>query len=483
MVDALIGLAGIAVGGVFFGFYFKSKQREFENLLSQRQGELDITRSDLKKKEESLYQRELENVALQERLKLVTRYEKDLFDSHIKIEQLNSEITEFKEREASLLAKMVERERAAEEKLQILEKAREELTRQFAQVSQNALEKNNQIFLDLAKEKLDGQRDQAKQELNQQQKFIGETVKHLHDSLEKLDHHTREIEEKRAHAYSSLSEQVKGLLDTQHRLQLETRNLVTALRAPSQRGRWGEIQLKRVVEMAGMLEYCDFEQQVSVETQDGRLRPDLVVKLPNSKSIVVDSKVALEAFLDASQTQDDDVKQLKLVAHAQHVRRHITQLSSKSYWQQFDHSPEFVVMFLPGEPMFSAALEQDPQLIEFGAEQRVLIATPMTLIALLRAVSYGWRQERIAESAHEISKMAQDLYGRFGTMADHFVKLGGNLDRSVKAYNDAVGSMERMVLPQIRKLKEKGIGVTAELPVLEPIDRASRELQAPELSA
>lgn len=478
-----MGLAGALLGSICTWIFYRTKQRHLETLLKQSQQEGNLARETLKQTEENLHQQELLNATLEERLKLVDRYEKELSDSKLKIDVLQLEITQFREKEASLLSKIAERERAAEEKLQILENAREELTKQFSHISQIALEKNNQIFLDLAKEKLEVQNQQAKSELSQHQQRMDHNIKHLYEILEKLEQHNRSLEEKRTHAYSSLSEQIKNLVETQHRLQLETRNLVTALRAPSQRGRWGEIQLKRVVEMSGMLEYCDFEQQVSRDTEEGRLRPDLIVKLPNSKSIVVDSKVALEAYLDAVHSQDEETKKLKLSAHAQHVRRHITQLSSKSYWQQFDHTPEFVVMFLPGEPMFSAALEADPQLIEFGAEHRVLIATPITLIALLRAVAYGWRQEKIAESAQEISKMAQDLYARVNTTAEHFIKLGSNLDRSVKTYNEAIGSLERMVLPQIRKLREKGIGTQTEIPILEPIERVTREPQALELKA
>lgn len=389
----------------------------------------------------------------------------------------SKELGETKQELAILKAGFEEKEKGFLEKLVLLEQAKEQLVQQFAQLSQSALEQNNRLFLDLAQQRLEVQQEQVKSELGKTQKQVLDTFETLKTTIGKLEGQSRDIELKRVEAYAGMVEQVKGLMETQVNLQRETRNLTTALKMPSQRGRWGEIQLKRVVEMAGMLEYCDFREQISVNGEDGRLRPDLVIQLPNAKQIVIDSKVALDAYLDVVQTDDEGIRKKRLIDHAQHVRTHIRQLSAKSYWQQFESTPEFVVMFLPGEPIFSAALEQDPQLIEFGSENRVLIATPITLIALLRAVSYGWRQERIAENAQQISVMARDLYTRIYTFTEHFVKVGSQLDRSVKSYNEAVGSMERMVIPQIRKLKDQGVHVPQELPDLDPIERMSREMQ------
>jgi DNA recombination protein RmuC len=376
-----------------------------------------------------------------------------------------------------------ERERGATaEKLALLEEARDAFALTMKGLAADALATSNQSFLELAKAQLEQLQQKTTQDLDQRKQAIEHLVTPIRESLHKVDGKLQELEVARTRAYSELSVQVRQLVDTHKELRSETGNLVSALRdRPNVRGRWGEIQLRRVVEMAGMVEHCDFEVQHHLATEDGRLRPDLVVKLPGGKNVVVDAKVAGQAYLESLSCTDEDARHAKLREHARQVRDHVAKLSAKSYWSQFEQTPEFVVLFIPGEPFLSAALEQDPSLIEDGVGQQVIIATPTTLIALLRAVAYGWRQETIADSARAISDLGRELYTRLGTLTDHFAKVGRGLDTAVRSYNEAVGSLETRVLPSARKFKEHGITPAAELAPVNVVERGVRPVTAPEL--
>src|SRR5437763_4791589 len=385
-----------------------------------------------------------------------------------------------REDNARLLANLEGERRAAQERTESFKRVTEELAEKFKALSRDALKDNNQEFLNLARATLEKFQVSAKGELDQRQQAIDQLVKPLKDSLEKVDGKIGELEKARAGAYAELREQVRMLATSQLQLQAETGNLVKALRTPHIRGRWGEIQLRRVVELAGMLQYCDFTEQETVATEDGRIRPDVIVRLPGNRTIVVDAKVPFEAFYESISATDDAVRLGRLKEHARLVRAHIVALSRKSYWESVQPTPEFVLLFLPGENFYSAALEQDPKLIEDGINQRVIIATPTTLIALLKAISYGWQQEQRAANADEVGKLGKELYDRMRTFVSYFADIGRNLDRALESYNKGVGSLEARVLVTARKFKERGAIAGEEIETIEPVDKSARTLSLDE---
>lgn len=390
-----------------------------------------------------------------------------------KSSQLNSQLNTAM---ARLEAAVDVERKANEEKIALLNQMTDELRESFQALSAEALKSNNQAFLQLANATLQRFQTEAKGDLELRQKAVETLVAPIGDSLKKMDQQIQQLETARSQAYGDLTAQVRSLISTQEKLQSETGNLVKALRAPTVRGRWGEIQLKRVVELAGMLAYCDFVEQETVTTANGRLRPDLIVRLPGGKNVVVDAKTPLLAYLDAVESNDDEIRRQKLADHASQVRSHMTQLSSKGYWEQFESTPEFVVMFLPGETFFSAALEQEPGLIEQGVTLKIIPASPTTLIALLKAVAYGWNQEKLARNARDISILGKELYERLRSLGAHFENVGKGLDRAVEAYNKAVGSLESRVMVSARKFAELGAPVADEIAELNPIETTTRNL-------
>ena len=391
------------------------------------------------------------------------------------LERMRREVSEQARARAIAETQAIETSKHAEEQKAVLAQARHELAEAFQALSGEALKQNNEAFLNLAKTSFQTLQAEAKGELAQRQQAIDELVKPLSDSLHRYDEQIRQLEQSRQAAYGGLDQHLKSLAESQQRLQQETGNLVNALRAPAVRGRWGEITLKRVAELAGMVAHCDFYEQESVTVDEGRLRPDMVVQLPGGRQIIVDAKTVLAGYLEAHEATNEGERTNGLRRHAAQVRSRMDELSLKAYWSQFDQAPEFVVLFLPGEQFLGAALEQDPRLIEDGFAQGVVLATPTTLMALLRAVAYGWRQERLTEHAEEAGRLGKELYERMAVLAEHLNDVGQSLGKSVVAYNKAVGSLETRILPAARRFKELGVSSDKDIPSLGPVEVVSRK--------
>lgn len=378
---------------------------------------------------------------------------------------------------AILESRLKSEQEVEKEREHALSDARDKLASAVHSMANQSFQDQSTTFLKLAQENLGKHREQAKGDLAQRQQAIENLVQPILQALKKTEQQIGEIEKERKQAFGSISAQLEGMSRSQQALQTETRNLVTALRKPEVRGQWGEITLRRVVELAGMVKHCDFTQQTHRETADGAIRPDMVVRMPEKRELVVDVKTPLDAYLEAMEAADDSSRQAALQRHARRVRDHVRDLSSKAYWSQFPHSPEFVILFIPGDQFLTAALDQDPTLQEDAMAQKVLIATPTHLVGLLKIVAYGWRQLALTENAERIRDLGEDLYKRIRSFTEHLAKMGRQLSSCVEAYNSAVGSLERSVLPGARKFREMGIETPKKLEPLQPVDKAPRNAE------
>ena len=385
-------------------------------------------------------------------------------------------ITALKERNAELSVTLQLERRNHAEKLASQRADRVQLNHAFNSLASRALRHNNETFLKLARENLHQFQLQASNELAQKEQAVENLVDPIKKALEKTEQQLRQMENERKEAYGALNKHLETLTRSQRMLQEETRNLVQALRRPEVRGQWGELTLKRLVELAGMVEHCDFYQQEHTETDDGIIRPDMIIRMPDSREVVVDVKTPLDAYLSASEAQDDDSRQRHLIRHARKVRERVRELAAKAYWEQFRDAPDFVVLFIPGEQFLSAALDIDNKLLEDALAQKVILATPTSFVALLRAIGYGWRQEQLAENAEKIRNTGEDLYKRLLTLTDYLTRLGRSLENSVSQYNKLVGSFDSRVLPGARKFTEMGIDTGKTLESAEQIEKGVRTL-------
>ena len=447
-------ILGLIIGGLIAWFWAKSQTKSA--LTNQ------LTEIEVKARGAENTITELRN-QLQERIEEIRKLS----------EHLNSEQTA----KVTAETRLEEAQKNLDEQKRLLDEAAQKLKDTFTALSSEALKSNNQAFLELARKTMENYISEAKGDLGKRQEAIDLMIKPLKETLQKYESQIRELESSRQGAYSGLKVYLDELKITQEKLQKETTTLVSALKTPQVRGRWGEITLKRVVEVAGMSKYCDFEEQPSVDTEEGRKRPDLIVKLPGERTVIVDAKVPFSAYMEASETVDDEKRKVLLLQHAQAVRTHMRDLSSKAYWNQFNPTPDFVVLFLPGESFFSMALEQDRSLIEDGIASRVILATPTTLIALLRTVAYSWQQQQVAENSKLIWETGVELFNRVCKFAEYIGDIGKGLSTAVKSYNSAIGSWESRVIPGGQRLKELGASAPEkDVPELNQIDTAVREL-------
>lgn len=497
MNTILLILLGAALGGVIGWFLAASRTRtelvksqvEAEGRVKAAEGALLEVRARVGALQASLEERGRELDGLQQRLReegeQKVKAQTELESARIAAEdskQLRERLKMEGELRVAAETKLREAQASLGEQKKLLEEAKRTLTETFQALSAEALKSNNQAFIALARSQFETLQAQAKGDLDTRQKAIDGLIGPLKESLGRYEHQILEMEKTRQKAYGTLDEQLRTLSQANQRLEEETRHLASALSSPLKaRGRWGELTLRRVVELAGMSEHCDFSEQETITTDSGRQRPDMIVNLPGNRRIAVDAKVPLQAFLDAVNPEKTERERAEALAtHGKLVRGHMNELAERKYWEQVGPELELVVMFMPGESFFSVALEQDPQLIDDGMQKKVVLAIPPTLISLLVSAAYLWQQEKITQNARQISDLGKELYDRLKTFLGHFQTLGSSIERAVDSYNKAVGSMESRVLVSARKFKELGAATGEEITELEPVDEVPRALVAPE---
>jgi len=451
------------------------ENQALKSIAADLRAEMEALRSDLMETTQK-------NARAAGKLDHLSAVETTLQEKEKKIDTLHASISELKERQAELEANLDNQQKTFEEKTALLKDLRNGLAETHKALSADALKNNNQAFIDLAQATFTQYMESTRTDFNARDKAVKETIQPLKEALDRYDRQIQAMEKSRENAYGGLSKQVDSLIQTQEFLQKETGKLVNALRAPQVRGRWGEITLRRVAEMAGMQNHCDFFEQATTQADDGLLRPDMVVHLPGRRNIIIDSKVPLAAYLEALEAETEEAREAKLATHAGHVATHIKKLAQKAYWAQFESTPEFVVLFIPGENFFSAALARKPELIDRGVQDGVVLATPTTLISLLKTVAFGWQQEKLTENARHISQLGSELFERLGTMGRHVNDLGRHINRSVVAYNKVVGSLERRVFTSARKFKELGVSSKDENDTLSltPVESQTRTMELDE---
>ena len=465
MVEAaVILLLGLAAGTAA-GWFFRSRMQTDVALLRQRAEQAEGQLQHIGRQRDGLVEQLREESSRRATFEALAAgipdLQKEIESRSLALNQHQRTLLEVTTEKEALAATIEAERKGFQEKLRLLEEAKTALSDAFNALSGSALRSNSEEFLKLAQS----------------------SMSPIKEALGKFENKIQALEVAREGAYQGLLQQVTQLLDTGKQLRSETSNLVQALRSPNVRGQWGEIQLRRVVEMAGMVNYCDFAEQETLRTDSGTMRPDLIVKLPGGKMIVVDAKSPVSSYLDAMSATDESDKKNKLAAFARLVRDRVAELGRKSYWDQFKETPELVVMFMPGDHFYSAALQEDPSLLEFGVEQKVLIATPVNLIGLLRAIAYGWRQEAIAANAKEISELGAELYKRIADLGGHWMDIGRNLGRTVEAFNSAVGSLESRVLVSARRFKELGAApASVAIELVEPVEKTARALKVLDIS-